>query len=187
MFFTIVCSVFSCLCSFPVVCAVITQGCQLHRPSVLVVCKPLSSHPSGLKAPFWFSSASGSEEFPEAWNLGPCYLIYKISTPCEFKSAVIPNPPHLSALQDYSWLNGYQKLDDLAVVSISFIQRCKKVLPGSERNLMIEKKKIVKKSFFSTGLCKCWHYLCLVIFVLYCSSVRAAEMFQSEHNPMVLH
>lgn len=69
MFFTIVCSVFSCLCSFPVVRAVITQGCQLHRASVLVVCKPLSSHPSGLKAAFWFSS----EEFPEAWSLGPCY------------------------------------------------------------------------------------------------------------------
>lgn len=65
MFFTIVCSVFSCLCSFPVVRAVITQGCQLHRASVLAVCKPVVTS-IGLKAAFWFSR----EEFPEAWNLG---------------------------------------------------------------------------------------------------------------------
>lgn len=48
MCFTIVCCVFSRLCSFPVVHAVITQGCQLHRLSVLVLQKPLSSYPSGL-------------------------------------------------------------------------------------------------------------------------------------------
>lgn len=173
MFFTIVCSVFSCLCSFPVVRAVITQGCQLHRASVLVVCKPLSSHPSGLKAAFWFSS----EEFPEAWSLGPCYLIYKILTLCVFKSAVIPNPPHLSALQDYSW---YQKLDDLAVVSISFIQRCKKVSPGSERNLMIGKKnsECCNSPFFSPPACASAGTLCLVLWGQQkCSRVNIIQWF----------
>lgn len=48
MCFTIVCCVFSCLCSFPLVHAVITQGCQLHSLSVLALQKPFSSYPLGL-------------------------------------------------------------------------------------------------------------------------------------------
>lgn len=43
--------------------AVITQGCQLHRASVLVVCKPLSSHPSVWKQRF--DSAARNFQKPE--------------------------------------------------------------------------------------------------------------------------
>ena len=105
MLFTIVCCVFSCLCRFPVVHAVITLGCQLHRLSVLGVRKPLSSCPLGLKCWWWFSSQNDSEWLQKLGYLGLHCYICKISTLCEFKGTVILHPPHLSALRDRSWLN----------------------------------------------------------------------------------
>lgn len=105
MLFTIVCCVFSCLCRFPVVHAVITLGCQLHRLSVLGVRKPLSSRPLGLKCWWWFSSQNDSEWLQKLGYLGLHCYICKISTLCEFKGTVILHPPHLPALRDRSWLN----------------------------------------------------------------------------------
>lgn len=92
MLFTIVCRVFSCLCRFPVVHAVITQGSQLHRLSVLGVQKPLSSYPLGLKCWWWFSSQNDSEWFQKLGYLGLRCYICKIFHPLRIWGHSNPAP-----------------------------------------------------------------------------------------------